>query len=124
MAVQRRASLYIDDQKLAECSTSTLRINTNTERQHAQEGVIAGSDGNTEVDFSFDTIVIEGFPGASKKVIDAINLRKEVQLGYYVAGMLYMCPAKFASGEIKSDNKSGVVTGSWSAINTGNPTVA
>lgn len=122
MATIKRASLYIDGQKLAECSTSEMQINTNDDRQHGQEGVLGGTTGNTEVDFNFDMVIIVGFPGASKKVADAILKHKEVSMGFFHGGRFLSCSAKFKTATYKSDAKGGTLVGSFSAMSTAEPT--
>lgn len=119
-----RASLYVDDGKLAECNTSSLSINNNSDRADGQDGVLAVTDGNQHFDFTFDQIIIDGLPGASKTVIDAILQQKEVQLSFLFGGKLISCPAKFQRGDIKSSNQNGSLMGSFTAINSGPAEIA
>lgn len=124
MATVKRMSIYVDDEKCAELMNANLRFNTNGERVHAQEGVVAGTDGNMEIDITADLVVLEGWPGASGKAIDAINTRKELRMSGYVGGKLWEFPAKCVSGEIKSENKTGMVSASLAFQNTGPETVS
>lgn len=119
MATITRASLYVGDAKLAECTTSGLDINNNTDRADGQDGVLGGFDGNQHINFIFDMIVVDGLPGASATVVDAVLNQTEVQLAYLFGGRLLQCPAKFQNGSIKSSNQNGQLTGSFTAINTG-----
>ena len=124
MATIKRASLYIDSQKLGECSTSSIDINNNTDRLDGQEGVVGGTDGNQHFDFQFDMIIVQGFPGAESKVIDAVLSQKEVTLAYLFGGKLISCPAKFTRAQIRSESRTGTLSGNFSAQNTGPAQVA
>lgn len=123
MAVQnvKRMPLFIDSQMVAEASNVTVRINTNGEQQHAQEGVIAISTGNMEVEVSTSTIRTVTPGGGHEKMESALLNQTLVTGAVKIGAKMMMVPLKFVTGEFSSDNRTGVLTGSFTGRNAGNP---
>lgn len=117
----KRMPIFIDSQMVAEAENATVRINTNGERQHAQEGVIAISTGNLEVEISCSTIRTVTPGGGHSKMEDALFNQSVVTASAKIGSKMLVCPVKWVSGEFSSDSRTGTLKGSFTANNAGNP---
>lgn len=117
-----RASLYIQSQKIVEVESSDLASKTNAERLHGQEGVLGASKGNREVDIRCNVIPTKQPSGAFDKLADAHRDQTTVQVVYRVGNRNHSMDCVVSEFGANSENRSGVVKGSFSLMNTSDPT--
>lgn len=120
-ATIKRAAVYINSAKLAECSDSSFDHNNNSEQMHGQEGVLGATDGNQTVQFQFDTVRPTSLTNAATALEDAMMSQALVSCVYAFGGKQYQVACKVQTAKMSSESKSGTLKGSWTLINAENP---
>lgn len=123
MAQVVRARLYLDSLKIGVVMRATLTWNKNREQMDADGGVIAASKGNDHIELQFDQVIVTPGSPDSNKALDALAEGSELSAAFATGGKQWSTPMVVNVGVIESENKSGVVTGKFTLINSGNPEV-
>ncbi len=117
----KRMSISIDSKKVAEAQNVTVRINTNGEQQHGQDGVMAISVGNLEIEASCSIIRVLNPQAGLAAMESALIEQKLVTAGMKIGEKTLMVPMVPVTGEYSSESRTGTLTGAFTLRNAGDP---
>ena len=109
MAISRSAPIYLNDQKVAEASSTSEDRNFNVSNQIGVDGVLGQAIGAEEVSFDFEMVIL--LPGTQIAIDDLIGV--PVQMGFLRNGRMNLVDGVIGSSNYKSSSKEGTVTGSF-----------
>lgn len=119
----RHASLYVNGAKVAECSGSTIDIESGDEAQIGDDGFLGYSDGAITSTVSLETVRPVG--GTGKKLMEEYMLNKtDVSLiGNSIEGKAFSWSSmRVTKASTKSEAKNGTLTGSYT-LGSGRPDI-
>lgn len=117
----KRASVFINNNKVAETETAEWSVETNAEQLHAQEGVIGASQGNLMCELRLNGAHPVNKQAGLQSVEDAMNDQTDVVCIYKMGVTTWQCAMRVKQGSYSSDNRSGTAKSSFTLINTENP---